>query len=92
MVYHYLALQNYKLFCKEIAEEHEELTGSGGLLGQNAYSAVAQSLGRPDVGHKEFPIFLPSHHATAEGPLTPSPTISLYAPLLLRNPRAFRMP
>ena len=30
MVYHYLALQNYKLFCKEIAEEHEELTGSGG--------------------------------------------------------------
>lgn len=40
MVYHYLALQNYKLFCKEIAEEHEELTGSGGLLGQNAYSST----------------------------------------------------
>lgn len=36
----YLALQNYKLFCKEIAEEHEELTGSGGLLGQNAYSST----------------------------------------------------
>lgn len=34
MVYHYLALQNYKLFCKEIAEEHEELLGSSGLLGQ----------------------------------------------------------
>lgn len=40
MVYHYLALQNYKLFCKEIAEEHEELTESGGLLGQNAYSST----------------------------------------------------
>lgn len=40
MVYHYLALQNYKLFCKEIAEEHEKLTGSGGLLGQNAYSST----------------------------------------------------
>ena len=41
MVYHYyLALQIYKLFCKEIAEEHEELTGSGGLLGQNAYSST----------------------------------------------------
>lgn len=40
MVYHYLALQNYKLFCKEIAEEHEELTGSGGLLGQNAYTST----------------------------------------------------
>ena len=40
--YHFLflALQNYKLFCKEIAEEHEELTGSGGLLGQNAYSST----------------------------------------------------
>lgn len=36
----YLTLQNYKLFCKEIAEEHEELTGSGGLLGQNAYSST----------------------------------------------------
>ena len=60
--------------------------------GNPKMAAVAQSLGRPDVGHKEFPVFLPSHHATAEGPLTPSPTIALYAPLLLRNLRAFRMP
>lgn len=60
--------------------------------GNPKMAAVAQSLGRPDVGHKEFPIFLPSHHATAESPLTLSPTIALYAPLLLRNLRAFRMP
>lgn len=60
--------------------------------GNPEMAAVAQSLGRPDVGHKEFPIFLTSHHATAEGPLTLSPTISLYAPLLLRNLRVFRMP
>ena len=60
--------------------------------GNPEMAAVAQSLGRPDVGHKEFPVFLPSHHATAEGPLTLSPTIALYAPLLLRNLRAFRMP
>ncbi len=60
--------------------------------GNPEMAAVAQSLGRPDVGHKEFPIFLTSHHATTEGPLTLSPTISLYAPLLLRNLRAFRMP
>ena len=60
--------------------------------GNPKMATVAQSLGRPDVGHKEFPIFLTSHHATAKGPLTLSPTIALYAPLLLRNLRAFRMP
>lgn len=60
--------------------------------GNPEMAAVAQSLGRPNVDHKVFPIFLPSHHATTEGPLTLSPAISLYAPLLLRNLRAFRMP